>query len=467
MIDAVVALEDCQMSHGSWQMDAATLVTYPKPSGVSASPLYQVDVSQGTTMQSSFVYYSVPQRGEPMIGKSRSWTTFSFGGTVTVKVSKLTGSFHNAVIRPMASGATILDQTANTLVFEISNTNSKLSVEFDADWNTDSLLIFADELERDIPPMFANGVQYFNVGMHQTNQVLTSDTVVYVAGGAYIVAAGKKDSIFATGVTSASLKNITIRGRGIISGEASFRHSGNQPFPITLCGSYHSIEGVTVIDAAEQSHLQINAPWYCDSEWKGTAIGARIHNVKVMGWNFADGIYSGKQSHVSNVFTKVNDDGVKPFEGDTLYENNLHWQQGNGWAIMLSWLSEGQQNNITVRNSVVIHDDHDSDWSVSGCDPCRNNQASIGIVHGGSGRVSDVLIENVVIESPVWRPIWIGVEKSTWGTSGQGVLDGITLRNVQVLMPALKDSEIVDFSSSTVQVSNIKFEGFQYGGIVA
>ena len=63
--------------------------------------------------------------------------------------------------------------------------------------------------------------------------------------------------------------------------------------------------------------------------------------------------------------------------------------------------------------------------------------------------------------------IWIGVEKSTWETIDKGVLDGITLRNVQVLMPAQKDSEVVDFSSSAVQVSNIEFEGFKYDGIVA
>ena len=184
--------------------------------------------------------------------------------------------------------------------------------------------------------MLANDVQYFNVGMHETSQVLTSSTVVYVAWGAYIVAAGKKDSIFATDVTTANLENMTMRGRGVISGDVSFRHSGNKLFSITLCGSYHSIEWVTAIDAPEQNHLLINAPRFCDSEWKGTAIGARIHHIKVMGWNFADGIYSGKQSHISHVFTKVDDDGVKPFEGDVVREQRaLAAGQWLGYYVVL------------------------------------------------------------------------------------------------------------------------------------
>merc|ERR1712000_217278 len=109
--------------------------------------------------------------------------------------------------------------------------------------------------------------------------------------------------------------------------------------------------------------MGINAPWYCSAGWSGTAIGASTHNVKVFGWKCADGVYSGRGSHVSHIFTKVNDDSVKPFEGNSLYEDLTIWQEQNGWAIMMSWLTEGTQSNITVRNAAVIHDGHIKDYA--------------------------------------------------------------------------------------------------------
>ena len=90
-------------------------------------------------------------------------------------------------------------------------------------------------------------------------------------------------------------------------------------------------------------------------------------------------------------FTRVNDDGIKPFMADSLFEDMTIWQQQNGWAIMLAWLTEGVQRNITIRNVTLLHDGHDHDYPVAGCDPCVANQATIGAVHGlhgGSGPAS-------------------------------------------------------------------------------
>jgi hypothetical protein len=163
---------------------------------------------------------------------------------------------------------------------------------------------------------------------------------------------------------------------------------------------------------------------------------------------------------VSNVFTKVNDDGVKPFESDTLYEKLTLWQQQNGWAIMLSWLSNGPQKNITVRDATVVHDGHYFDWSVSGCDPCRPNQATIGAVHGGDSVISDVLVENVVMETQVWRPVWIGIDKSSWAKQGTGTLMNWNMRDIKVLGGGQKASEIVGTQNSN-QVNGVTFYDFE------
>merc|ERR1719329_1187656 len=96
--------------------------------------------------------------------------------------------------------------------------------------------------------------------------------------------------------------NIQIKGRGVISGKM---HS-EYPYLITLCGNDHLVEGITMMEAPQQSHLQINAPWYCDGGWTGIAGGGHVLNVKLLSWNFADGIYAGARSLVSDSFTKVN-----------------------------------------------------------------------------------------------------------------------------------------------------------------
>jgi hypothetical protein len=119
-------------------------------------------------------------------------------------------------------------------------------------------------------------------------------------------------------------------------------------------------------------------------------------------------VHAGSQSWVHHSFVRVNDDGIKPFLSDSVFEDLVIWQQTNGWAIMLSWLTQGMQRNISVRGVTVLHDDHDHDYPVDGCDPCVPNQATIGAVHGGDGTVTDVVVENVVVETTVWRPIWLG-----------------------------------------------------------
>jgi len=349
---------------------------------------------------------------------------------------------------------------------------------------THSLLIFADPLEVDMPPIHSNNSAsvYYGVGRHDVNLQLTSNKDVYVAGGAFLFNKDPSQPVFYTSGSS-SHSHISIRGRGVVSGKLSDPGT----YLMTLCGSYHEVNGITILDAQSQSHLQINAPWSCSAGWSGSAIGAKISNVKVMGWQYADGIYAGKGSHVSHIFTKVNDDGVKPFESDSLFEDLTIWQQTNGWAIMVSWITEGIQSNITVRNAAVIHDGHTYDYAVPGCDPCYSNQASIGAVHGGSGTVKDVLLENIYLEDQVWRPLWFGIDKNQWASEGTGKLESWTIKNLNVYNGAYRDSQILgkkgddlensngmtgmgwrsSLQSKESRVSDIYFKDFQMEGTVA
>jgi len=227
------------------------------------------------------------------------------------------------------------------------------------------------------------------------------------------------------------------------------------------------VEGVTLIEPPQQSILEVNPPWSCGCGWQCKQPEQTIiTNVKLLGWNFADGIHAGSQAHVSHSFIRVNDDGVKPFLSDALFENLVIWQQQNGWALMLSWLTVGVQRNITVRNVSILHDGHDHDYPVSGCDPCIPNQATIGAVHGGSGTVTDVIVENVDAETSVWRPIWIGIDKSTWASQGGGHLQNWTLRNVRFAGGSQR-STLMGSTSSNCSLNGIHVHQYELSGKVA
>jgi len=159
-----------------------------------------------------------------------------------------------------------------------------------------------------------------------------------------------------------------------------------------------------------------------------------------MGWYASDGINAGPYGQVSFSFVRVNDDGVKPFYTGSDFNNLVISQMRNGWAIMLAWLTEEDQDNIYVHDISIIHDDHydcgsGCDFPVtppkSGSDPYDiNSQATIGADQGGSGMITNVRVEDINVETPVWRPFFLGVQKNFWGTSGTGYLKTWAFKNI-------------------------------------
>jgi len=455
-----------------WAKESSTLVAYPVPTLDFlpwASPHYQVTLSQGDKVYNPYVNLmgAADRDPEEKQGLTNSFVTFSFEGSVTVKVTRLNGEhIKNAVVRPLSSGVepTIIDDF--TVEFKLSDQNLKLSIELDDDWQTNSLFIFGDQLETNVPAMFGKGVRYINVGEHYENHAdIASNEVVYVAGGAWLYATTEGVAILGTSTSSNDLKNIKVMGRGVLDGKMTEDY-GDGGALISFCGQDVEIEGITVVSPPQQQVFQVNAPWWCDDGWQGNVGGAHVHNVKLMGWNYADGIIAGAKSHVHNIFTRLNDDNVKPMMGDTVFENNVHWQGSNGWAIMIAWCNYYPQSNITVRRSTVIHDDH-GDWqgddAVEACDPCTGSQASIGAVQGGSGSLENVLIEDIVIETKVLRPFWFGIEKNYWANEGTGVLNNWKIKNIKVMQGSVENA-VVWGAEDEDQVQSIHFEGLSING---
>jgi hypothetical protein len=345
-----------------------------------------------------------------------AWTSFDFRGAwggkplagaapVTVQVSMVVPALAwkqpQVRVLPSAYGIvpSAVTQIGNTyqVSFTISSP-SQYSVEFyDAGTPPDfatwvppnPLLIFANPIEPDvprldrknvlvltprqaIPPSGAWGTRdgvaidtlYFSPGVYDLGQVassvnigiyeLHSDQHVYIAGGAYVKGA------FATCPNSLApctdAVNVTIRGRGILSGENFKRdYAVNEtnsnadaldaPMLIDFEGSAVTkglwtgqqnalIEGITLIQA----------PYYNITL---NGINNRVDGVKLISWYpSTDGITVGYDYKVlgvehpgggvlENCFFKDGDDSVKLYSSGLRVRNVVVWQSNNAAAFEL------------------------------------------------------------------------------------------------------------------------------------
>ena len=160
---------------------------------------------------------------------------------------------------------------------------------------------------------------------------------------------------------------------------------------INLCGDGITVRGITLVNAPTYL-LEVNAFWQPMCIGHGTL----VENVKLLAWHYtSDGIMVGRDSVVRNNFVKVNDDAIKIFMGNTVWERNTIWQEDNGQSFMLSWIANTNEHNITVRDSTVIHVEHAKDYGD------RARPSVIGAVHGGSGHLSGYYFTNITVEGPV------------------------------------------------------------------
>lgn len=424
----------------------ATLVTYYAPTQSFPSGPFSVIVSQkSSTPQTSFVYHSVaPSDGpNPQLGKSVSWTTFSFEGSVRVSVTlPKNASWSKCVIRPVKLGVSVSRDGA-AAVFTLTKP-AKVVVEFDGD-TTDSLLVFADALEK------SNGMEsrtlYFEPGIHDIGQQhgISAGNIVYIAGGAWVRGTFfNKDD--ATGVV--------IHGRGVLSGEKISHppQCSDTKAMITLCGDDVTISGITVINPPTYL-INVNPYWL-----KCTGRRAIIENVKLWGWHYtSDGIMVGRDSHVHDSFVRANDDSLKLYMSNTLWEWNTIWQADNGQSFMISWNTPSDEKNITVRDSVVVQCEHAKDFG-------DNARPSIfGAVHGANGHLSGYVFERIVVEPRVVHPFGIAVQPNAWGGGNAGTISGLTFTDISFTHNASDDSIIHgNAKEKNPSVSQISFMNLRY-----
>ncbi len=405
-------------------------VTYPAPSSIEPSDQYSVVVSQNGVTKDSFVYMSRAQWRSNR-SKTTSWTTFSFSGKVTVKVTRLSGHFKSCRILP-TSYRIKPKVKGNGIEFQLDKPR-KVSVEFDDDI-THPMLVFANPLEDNVPRPNDPNVIYFGPGVHDIGESLSIDsgTTVYLAGGAYVK--GR--------IATNNADNITLRGRGILSGEDFEVKSGHL---IRMRNADNIlIEGITLI----------NSPHFNISLRGSDHI---VRNVKMIGWYFStDGVCTGYNGLVEDCFFKVNDDAVKLYVSNMLVQNCVIWQMEDGAPFQISWNMPSDNSGFHVRNIDVIRVEHEWD---------NRNEAVFDSIHGGRAHMSDYLFEDIRIENADWRLFYITIDKNEFADSsrGMGRISDIVFRNITADLPLRRPNTIKGWDKDH-RVSNILFENLKING---
>lgn len=425
----------------------STIVTYPRPDEtIDASRYYQVQVSDNQKHFPSFVYYSQATFKDTC--RSSSWTSFSFDGKIEIKIDlPAGGEVHSCEIKPKIKNiqATI---EGSSIRFYLSEP-ARLAVVVNNDAQN-PLFIFANPLEESPQTSRADDVMYFGPGVHDVGvlEIPAEIREVYLAGGAYV-----------KGAIKSGLKHdgLIIRGRGILSSEIFPKIYNNQrnivpdwkdlnPHNIYLgdaSGTDILVEGITLIDG----------PMYALIVRQKNSV---VRNVKCMGWYYnTDGVSMGDNGLIEDCFFRCNDDAVKVYNTGAVIRRCVFWQNDNGAPFQISWNLRSDNHSFHVYDCDVVYCEHSQD---------ANNRAIFNAIHGGEGRLSDYLFENIRIEGDVFRLFKLTIQTSpSDGDEGFGSLSGLVFRNIDLEGQCFYPNEIWGHDSSH-GIFDVTFENLTING---
>jgi hypothetical protein len=388
-------------------------------------------------------------------GRSISWTTFSFSGSVTVEVRLLNQnkvSLTNAVkILPSRYG--IAPAIVGDVIRFTLTKPGQCSVEIGDEGYKNGLMIFANPAETHIPdtssgafrvlrnaktadlsslPSQYSGI-YFRRGVHDIGVYHVPPQVknIYFEEGSWIYGALIMDGN----------PNVKIYGRGVLSGaNLDYRES-------------HSIEAINQSDNIQLEGIVIADPKY----FAVRLIGKYniVNWVKVIGgWTYnCDGIAAFEGSKVSNCFIWANDDNIKVYRNNISFSDCVCWQLNNGGIIQLSW-GNGSATDVTISRIDILHAEWNNDEVNRGVVSCVGDKFAEG---GMYGLQKNWIIEDIVTETPV--PLIFRISPNA---ASPNEIHGMVFKNWNVKMDLSKG-----FSNYIIAADPLhKFDGVVFDHVV-
>ncbi len=432
------------------------LVVYEGPNLLQTSSKLSVKVED----EELFVYetrvnhnrlfsFSEPKTTAPVV-------LFDFEGEVDLEVTVHEGEVHNVLLRPLFYDIQPVLE-GNKISFSLCYSGNYVLEYEDGDGNLEVLHIFANPLEEEPidPENIPENVLYIGPGVYAAGAIpVESGMTVYLAGGAYVYGQ----------IRGEQMEDITIRGRGIISGEIYQRTRESEytiPIEMRNCRNV-VIEGITILDPAGWTV----ALYKCEN--------VVVENLKIItARGNGDGIsvQSCRDVLVKGGFVRSWDDSLVVKNVDRGSTSNVTFDNVVVWTDLAQSCEVGYETNgekmenITFKNITILHNYHKAAMSIHNCDDAEISNVNYTNITVEDGRMlgdnqldgeNDYLIDITIAYHPTW----------TKSGGDRGTVKNINFTNIKV--HHLEDSIVsrINGESPTSLVEGVTFSGIEIAGKV-
>jgi Glycosyl hydrolases family 28 len=397
--------------------------------GGEASPVYVAKVGTPTNFTNE----------DESLGQA-SFTSFDIDGKVEVVVT-YAQAVTKAKVLPTSAGITPTI-SGDKVMFWLTQPG-QFTVDVNGDWSN-SLQIFANAFETDVPSPKDPNVLYFKQGVYRLGAFeVPAGTTIYLAPGAFLYA---KANVRGPLITLQG-DNITLRGRGVIDGSLQPKGGGNL---IYVYGKKNiQVEGVTLRDSSAWNFNMSRSQ------------NVQVANMKVFGWRLnSDGIdIDGSQGvTVTGSFFRTYDDQIVIKTSNTkgISASNIQVSNCVIWNQVARGLSVGTEmnalaQNISFTDSDIIHD--------------KGRDALLVVENSGPALIQNVAWSNIRIEE-AQRLIAVSILNLTPGQAFEpGSVANLTFNGISAPIPerAGPNVSFVGFNVSN-DISGVTMKNVTVGG---
>lgn len=436
------------------EVTTSKLVTYEGPKMMESSKKVSIKVNG----EDLFVYETRVNHD-----RSFSWTApetytqaviFDFEGKVHLDVTIQETLISSAILRPQVYGIHPAFQE-HTISFDLTSSGNYV-LEYN-DNSDEAIQIFANPIEKETiteetakndPNMIYVGPGVYDAGAFP----IKDNTTVYLAGGSFVYGQ----------FSAEGANNVTIKGRGIVSGAIYSRKSdGDYTIPVVMRKVKRlTIEDVAFFDPAGWTlHL-----WKCED--------VHINNVKIItARSNGDGIsiQSCKDVEVSGGYVRSWDDALVVKNSDLGSTSNINIHDVVLWSDLAQCMEIGYEtygptmDGITFQDITVVHAMHKAVISLHNSDQAKITNVTYKNItvedcqtlgDDRNDNENDFLIDFTIAYNADW----------TKSKEKRGIVEGVNIENVKVYEKAPSVVARMRGEDDVSSIRNVKIKGLEIAG---
>lgn len=436
------------------KVEKTKLVTYDGPKALH--PFAGMHVKVNDT--SLFVYETRVNHGRKFSWEVPSTTApvvlFDFEGKVHMEVTVEDVEITSAKLSPLVYGI-VPKVEGNKISFDLEYTGNYV-LEFNEDSKT-ALHIFTSEIEKNpITKEQADkddSIIYIGPGVYKADAIpIESNQTVYIAGGAFVYGQ----------IRTEDLENVTIRGRGIISGAIYNRRSESEytiPLEIRKTDTV-LIEGITFLDPAGWTIALYKSK------------NVTLNNVKIItARQNGDGIsvQSCENVEVNGGFVRTWDDSLVVKNSDRGSTKNIKFDGVIVWTDLAQSMEVGYEtygptmDEIVFENITILHNFHKAAISIHNSDDAVITNVKYKNITMEDAQMlgdnqtdgeNDFLIDFTIAYSIDW----------TKSEGERGTIQGVEIENIKVYKQAETIVSRMSGESVNSKISDVTIKGIEIAG---